>query len=711
MHFPIKTQKTIKYKFFMSVVFLTTLFTISSCSQGSGSSGSGGGNSQNTSANVINENPPPNTQNYLLIGAKGRGGKGAVFKCNLDGTQCAEFIGGNIPFISSEPTAKNIKLTKGDNFGSSISGNQNFIYIGSEGKSGQNQYYKPDSTSPNGTVYKCDLTGKNCIQFDTDTMKLITNDNFGSSLFATKDKIYIGAPGRDSGDTVPTMSPNYKDDIGAVFQYDLNGINASEFIAGKNQTSKIKSQLNRLDHLGTSIFVTNSNIFIGAKDKNGGNGAVFKCDLSGDNCVAYKTDNLNLITNDNFGVSLSGNGVNLFVGAIGRDSGSTSQSNLYDTGSIFKCDFNVGNCIAFLGGQNQDSRKQLDLSVNDNFGSSVIATSDSIYIGSMGRKTDADKRTGAVFKCNIDGSNCVELIAGKSKINTSDSLGLKEGDLFGSSITIVNLPISEASHVLNENCSDLKIIANDVINNTKVTLCNLLVDANKSNSSFVNAYSKMNATTIILNDSQGSLRQIDSKTGTYIGAGSVYEYWGVRDWISSNPNDAFNAHKKIVAFGELSNSIPQIGNIWKGIWDIRFVDEKGNILKANSLTMGTYSGHNANYSIEKAFDAIYVANVYAAFVINTNEKENLYFLKKDGNYDILDTEKYNVISNGKLNDLFNMLPPNEVNAINFIIKLNDKIALFRKINNNQFPGYYLISINDIIQNNAKAKVTYVQLAD
>ncbi len=710
MHYPNKIQQTIKYKLFMSVVFLTTLFTITSCSQGGGSSGSGG-NSQNVTANVINENPPPNTQNYLLIGAKGRSGKGVVFKCNLDGTQCAEFIGGNIPFISSEPTEKSIKLAKGDNFGSSISGNQNFIYIGSEGKRGKDQYKKADPTSHNGTVYKCDLTGKNCAQFDSETINLITNDNFGSSLFATKDKIYIGAPGRDSGDTVPSLSPNYKDYIGAVFQYDINGINASELIAGKNQSSKIKSQLNRLDHLGTSIFVTNSYIYIGAKDKNGGNGAVFKCNLSGDNCVSFKTENLNLITNDNFGISLTGNGVNLFIGAIGRDSGLTSQSNLYDTGSIFKCDFNVGNCTAFLGGQNQESRKQLDLSVNDNFGSSIIATSDSIYIGSMGRKTDSNKRTGSVFKCNIDGTGCIELIAGKSKTITSDSLGLKDGDLFGSSITIVNLPISEASHVLNENCSDFKIIPNDVINNTKVTLCNLLVDANKSNTSFVNAYSKMNASTVILNDSQGSLRQIDSKTGNYIGAGSVYEYWGVRDWISSNPNDAYNANKKIFAFGEIANSIPQVGNIWKGIWDIRFVDDKGNILKAKSLTLGAYSGHNANYSIEKTLEPIYVANVYAAFVINTNEKENLYFLKNDGNYDILDTEKYSIIGNGKLNDLFNMLPPNEVNSIKFIIKLNDKIALYRKINNNQFQGYYLISINDIIQNNSKGKVTYVQLAD
>jgi antitoxin component YwqK of YwqJK toxin-antitoxin module len=109
----------------------------------------------------------------------------------------------------------------------------------------------------------------------------------------------------------------------------------------------------------------------------------------------------------------------------------------------------------------------------------------------------------------------------------------------------------------------------------------------------------MNASTVILNDSQGSLRQIDSKTGNYIGAGSVYEYWGVRDWISSNPNDAYNANKKIIAFGEIANSIPQVGNIWKGIWDIRFVDDKGNILKEENYKNGERDGEFILYTIGK----------------------------------------------------------------------------------------------------------------
>ena len=567
--------------------------------------------------------------------------------------------------------------------------------------------------SPNGAVYKCDLTGKNCSIIDTSSLKLITNDNFGRSIFATKDKIYVGSPGRDSGNTIPSLNPNYKDDIGAIFQFDSKGINPSEIIAGKNPTSKIKEQLNRLDQIGTSIFVTNSNIYIGAKDKNSTNGAVFKCNLTGDQCISFKNDAIKLITNDNLGSSLSGNSTDLFIGATGRDSGSVSQSNLYDTGSVIKCNFNGDNCSEFLGGQNQESQKSLELKVNDNFGSSLVVFGDAIYIGAMGRKNNSDKRTGAVFKCNIDGSNCIELIGGKSKKFPGDSFGLKEDDLLGSSISIVTLPVSEVTvNVLNENFSDLRLIPRDILNNTKVTLCNILNDSNKANTNFVNAYSKMNATTLILNDSQGSLRQIDSRTGSYIGAGSVYEYWGARDWISSNPNDAYNASKKIFAFGEMANSIPQIGNIWNGIWDIRFVDDKGNILKANSLTTGAFSGHNANYTVEKTLDSNYVTNVFGAFFINFNDKENLYFLKKGGNYDILETERYTVVSNGKSSELFNMIPENEVSAITFIVKLSDKIALYRKSNNsNQFQGYYLISVNDIIQKNKNGQVIFIQTSE
>ena len=142
MFFSLKPQPAIKYTPSILFLFLTTNFLLSSCSQGGGSGNNG--NSQNSSANVLNENPPPNMQNYLLIGAKGKLGKGAVFKCNLDGSQCIEFIGGNISFTSSNSSLPAIKLTKGEFFGSSITANQSYIYIGAEGKGGKDQFNKPD---------------------------------------------------------------------------------------------------------------------------------------------------------------------------------------------------------------------------------------------------------------------------------------------------------------------------------------------------------------------------------------------------------------------------------------------------------------------------------------------------------------------------------------------------------------------------------------
>jgi hypothetical protein len=421
--------------------FLLTLFLLSSCSKGGGSGG--GNDSQNASANVVNENPASNMQNYLLIGAKGRSDTGSVFKCSLDGTDCVEFLGGKIGL----PSSPELKLQNDDSFGSSISANDKYIFIGSNYKNGFDQNNKPAAKNPNGAIYKCDLSGKNCTIIATDSLKLITNDNFGTSLFATKDAIYTGATGRDGG--TPSQSNIF--DIGAIFKCNSEGTNCAEFIAGKNTTSSIKKDLKGNDHLGTAIYISNSNIYIGAKDKYNFNGAVFKCDLSGQNCIQFDTAPLKLITNDNFGVSLSGNENNIFIGSIGRDSGQTNVPELYDTGSVFQCDLNGKNCLELLGGQNQTSRKALGIAVNDNFGSSIAVIGDSIYIGAMNRKDVSGKRTGSVFKCKIDGTNCNELIGGKSiNLNSSNTLGLKEGDLFGSSITIVTLPKTETGFILRD---------------------------------------------------------------------------------------------------------------------------------------------------------------------------------------------------------------------------------------------------------------------
>ncbi len=421
-----------------------------SCSKGGGGGG-GNNDSANSTANVVNSNPSGNNQNFLLIGAKGRNGTGSVFRCSLDGNDCIEMLGG----ISGFTTASNLSLDQNGAFGTSVSVNSNSIYVGSNNKSGYNMSNVVEANNPNGAIYKCDLSGLNCSIIDTSNVKLITNDNLGSSLFVTDTAIFSGAVGRDGG--TPAQSSLY--DMGSIIKCNADGTNCSEIMGGKNQTNLIRKDLQGFDNFGSSIYITKSFMYIGAKNKNAGNGRVFKCNLDGSNCVPFDVAKLNLITNDNFGYSIAGSNENIFVGAVGRDSGPTNRSDLYDTGSVFKCDFDGKNCVEAFGGQNQKSFNELKLAVNDNFGSAIAVLDNYIYIGAMGRKDDSGKRTGSVYRCNLNGlkdkpqelTNCIEIIAGKTNgVSKAKILGLKEGDAFGSSITIATLPANETSLILQD---------------------------------------------------------------------------------------------------------------------------------------------------------------------------------------------------------------------------------------------------------------------
>ena len=113
-----------------------------------------------------------------------------------------------------------------------------------------------------------------------------------------------------------------------------------------------------------------------------------------------------------------------------------------------------------FGGQNQKSFNELKLAVNDNFGSAIAVLDNYIYIGAMGRKDDSGKRTGSVYRCNLNGlkdkpqkelTNCIEIVAGKTNgVSKAKILGLKEGDVFGSSIAIATLPANETSLILQD---------------------------------------------------------------------------------------------------------------------------------------------------------------------------------------------------------------------------------------------------------------------
>ena len=182
------------------IISLISFLFLVSCSVSSGN---------NKSSNNDFSNSQKNSHSYILIGAKGRFGKGSVFKCTLDGYECTEFLGGNMRFQAPS-------------------------------KSGM----KP--------------------------IKLFNGDLFASSVLVVKDKMFIGAIGRDNkkGDDAGSISSaNYKDEVGTVFQCNLNGTECQEFLGGHNsfQTKFENTRINLMsaDHFGSTLFHSNNKIYIG----------------------------------------------------------------------------------------------------------------------------------------------------------------------------------------------------------------------------------------------------------------------------------------------------------------------------------------------------------------------------------------------------------------------------------------------------------------
>ena len=446
-------HSSIKISFITLVFFnLTGLSIFTSCVSNDMNANKGKNNSQQNSVSKSGENANTKKfQDYLLIGVQGRAGKGAVFKCNIDGSNCFEFLGGTLKFQPPENQKQRaVKLYAGDRFGSSIFVTKDKILIGATGRDNKKATDAGSISNPNfkddvGSVFQCNLDGSECIELfggqigfpkplnsNIQAINLLSNDHLGSSLFATNDKILIGATGRDS---------NRDDDIGAIFQCSLDGKNCIESMGGKSKKSSINANLEKFDGFGSSIYANNSNIFIGAKNKNGGNGRVFKCNLAGEKCVILDVKNLNLVTNDSLGSSLTGNASNIYVGAFGRNGLPPTEPSLFDIGSVFKCKIDGTNCIEIVGGENKSSTTALGLTQKDYLGSSLVVSGDFLFIGAMGRKNNSGVSTGAVFRCRLDGTNCVELIAGKNKNSfSSDDISLASGDLLGSSLAIVSLP-------------------------------------------------------------------------------------------------------------------------------------------------------------------------------------------------------------------------------------------------------------------------------
>lgn len=253
-----------------------------------------------------------------------------------------------------------------------------------------------------------------------------------------------------------------------------------------------------------------------------------------------------------------------------------------------------------------------------------------------------------------------------------------------------------------ESCSEILNSVDDL----KKTLCSIGNDLNSNKTKLVNAYSNVNATTLFLTQDQASLKQLDSRTNKISNENTIYEYWGVGDWIGKT--SPYTSKMKLFAFGETPNPFIRQENKHSAHFfsDIRFVDLKGNILKPNSLDD---QSSTKNYIIEKKLNEKYALSVFGAFVLEDNHNKYIYFLKNDFTYDMLNSN-YQFIKSSYLNNLFLNIPESHLKNVDYLIKLKENIILFVKNPyTKNYEGYYIVPVHHLFHKNYASEISYINL--
>ena len=264
---------------------------------------------------------------------------------------------------------------------------------------------------------------------------------------------------------------------------------------------------------------------------------------------------------------------------------------------------------------------------------------------------------------------------------------------------------AKALEIKKENCDDVssaaKIQTADAFALTKASICSNFVGntAIEVGTPYLNAYSNQSDASIFFTNDQTQFKMIslNGKVSTVFEKSSKL--------IATN----FNASKKVLAYGEVPNSTAKKAEA--KLLDIQFINENGSVLRANSA-----NDKNGNYVELAKLNAEKIKNVFGAFLLpeGLNTPSYVYFLNKDGTYDIKDSA-YNIYAEvpltnketRKIVDLFPMIPESEFASIDFVQKLpNQKIALFKK-HEGKYVGYFIVSSKDVAEKNELGEVTYV----
>ena len=319
-----------------------------------------------------------NESNYVVVGAYGDDTKGSVYVYDANN-------------LSATPT----KLTafdgaESDYFGQSVAATDDKIFVGAR--------LDDDNGNNSGSVYVYDANNLSATPTKLTAFDGAADDQFGRSITATADKIFVGASGDDSY-------------IGAVYVYDANNLSAQP-----TKLTAFDGAAN--DQFGSSIVATSDKIVVSAHldDDNGENsGSIYVYDANNLSATPTKLTAFDGAANDYFGGRVAATSDKIVVSAYGDD------DNGSNFGSVYVYDAN--NLSA-----TPTKLTAFDGAENDQFGRSVSVTTDKIIVGAP-YDDDNGNNSGSVYV--YDANN---LSATPTKLTAFDGA---QDDWFGWSVTII----------------------------------------------------------------------------------------------------------------------------------------------------------------------------------------------------------------------------------------------------------------------------------
>jgi N-acetylneuraminic acid mutarotase len=235
-----------------------------------------------------------------------------------------------------------------DQFGSSVGATADKIFVGTP--------HDDDNGSDSGAVYVYDANDLSAQPTKLTAFDAAASDRFGKRLSANNGKLVVAAESDDD---------NAAENSGSVYVYDTNDLTAqpTKLTAFDGATS---------DAFGTSVDATSDKIVVGSlnDDDNGSNsGSAYVYDANDLSAAPTKLTAFDGVQGDNFGISVVATDDKIIVGAhYDDDNGSNSGSvYVYDSNDLSATPTKL---TAFDG------------AAGDNFGKSVAAIDDKIFVGS-----------------------------------------------------------------------------------------------------------------------------------------------------------------------------------------------------------------------------------------------------------------------------------------------------------------------------------------